>query len=153
MAKFKFKLETVLKVKIRVEELRRKELQLAEIQRDQAHKQLLQRQAEVTQTLDNYREDLMRRIDVHQAVNYDRFLRWLNKQAELVAAHLEQCERQVDEARNKLVEAVKEKQILEKLKEKAYEAYKLEEQRLENQFLDELGTGSFIRQGNGQGGA
>lgn len=150
MAKFKFKLETVLKVKIRVEELRQKEFRLAEIQRDQAHRQLLQRQAEVTQTLDNFREDLKRRIDVREAVNYDRFLRWQNKQVELAAAHLEQCERQVTEARNKLIEASKERQILEKLKEKAYETYQLEEQRLENKFLDELGTGSFIRQGNGQ---
>lgn len=153
MAKFKFKLETVLKVKIRVEELRKKELQLAQSQRDQAYKQLQQRQTEVSQTLNNFREDLMQRIDVRQAVNYDRFLQWLNKQVELAMAHLEQCELQVTEARNKLVEAAKEKQILEKLKEKAYEAFKLEEQRLENQFLDELGTGSYIRQDNGQGGS
>jgi flagellar FliJ protein len=153
MAKFKFKLETVLKVKIRVEDLRKRELRLAEIQRDQAHKQLLLRQAEVTQTLDNFREDLKRRIDVRQAVNYERFLRWLNKQVELAAAHLEQCQRQVAEARNKLIEAAKERQILEKLKEKEYEAYKREEQRLEDQFLDELGTGNFIRQGHGQGGS
>jgi flagellar FliJ protein len=152
MAKFKFKLETVLKVKIRVEELRQKELRVAEIQRDQARRQLLQRQAEVAQALNNFREDLTRRIDVREAVNYDRFLRWLNKQVELAAAHLEQCERQVAEARNKLIEAAKERQILDKLKEKAYEEYKLEELRLENKFLDELGTGAFIRQGNGQGG-
>lgn len=149
MAKFKFKLETVLKVKLRVEELRQKELRVAEIQRDQARRQLLQRQAEVTQALDNFREDLMRHIDVREAVNYDRFLRWLNKQVELAAAHLEQCERQVAEARDKLIEAAKERQILDKLKEKAYEEYKLEELRLENKFLDELGTGGFIRQGNG----
>jgi flagellar FliJ protein len=152
MPKFKFKLETVLKVKIRVEELRQRELKVAENQRDQAKRQLMLRQTEVAQALNNFREDLTRRIDVREAANYDRFLRWLSKQVELAAAHLAQCERLVEEARNKLVEAAKERQILEKLKEKAYEEYKLEEQRLENKFLDELGTGSFIRQGNGQGG-
>ena len=150
--KFKFKLEAVLKVKARVEELRQKELREAEIRRDQARKQLLLRQAEVARTLDNYREDLKNRIDVRQAVNYDRFINWLNKQADLAAAHLEECLRQVEEARKRLVEASKERQILEKLKEKAYEAYKLEEQRLDNNFLDELGTGGFIRQGDRQGG-
>lgn len=152
MAKFKFKLETVLKVKVRVEELRQRELRYAENQRDQAQRQLMLRQAEVAQALSNFREDLTRRIDVREAVNYDRFIRFLNKQVELAAAHLAECERLVAEARDKLIEAAKERQILEKLKEKAYEEYKLEEQRLENKFLDELGTGGFIRQNSGQGG-
>lgn len=152
MAKFQFKLETVLKVKIRVEELRQRELRYAELQRDQAKRQLELRQAEVVQALNNFREDLTRRIDVREAVNYDRFIRFLNKQVELAATHLAECERQVAEARNKLIEAAKERQILEKLKQKAYEEYKLEEQRLENKFLDELGTGGFIRQNSGQGG-
>ena len=152
MTKFKFKLETVLKVKIRVEELRQKELKEAEIRREQARKQLLQRQAEVAQAMDSYREEIKQRIDVRQAVNYNRFLQWLNKQVDLAAAHLEQCVRLVNEARQRLIEAAKERQILEKLKEKAYEEYKLEEQRLDNKFLDELGTGGFIRQSGGQGG-
>jgi len=153
VTKFKFKLETVLKVKTRIVELRQKELAEAEHRREQAHRQLLLRQAEVTRTLNNYREDLQQRIDVRQAVNYDRFLIWLNKQVDLAAAHLEQCARLVDEARNRLIEAAKEKQILEKLKEKAFEEYKLEDQRLDNKFLDELGTDGFVRRGNGQGGS
>lgn len=153
MTKFKFKLETVLKVKTRIEELRQKELSEAEYRREQAHRQLLLRQAEVDRTLNNYGEDLQRRIDVRQAVNYDRFLIWLNKQVDLAAVHLEQCVRQVAEARSRLIEAAKEKQILEKLKEKAFEEYQAEELRLENKFLDELGTGGFVRRGNGQGGS
>jgi flagellar FliJ protein len=153
MTKFKFKLETVLKVKIRVEELRQKELRQAEILREQAQRQLLLRQQEVARTLNNYREDLQKKIDVYQATNYDRFLKWLNKQVDLATLHLEQCARQVTEARERLVEASKEKKILEKLKEKAYEEYKVEEQRIENKFLDELGTGGFIRQMHDQRGS
>jgi flagellar protein FliJ len=153
MMKFKFKLETVLKVKIRVEELRQKELMQAEILREQAQRQLLLRQQEVARTLNNYREDLQKKIDVYQATNYDRFLKWLNKQVDLAALHLEQCVRLVTEARKRLVEASKEKKILEKLKDKAYQEYKAEEQRIENKFLDELGTGGFIRRMHDQGGS
>ncbi len=153
MNKFKFKLETVLKVKIRVEELRQKELRQAEVLRYQAERQLLLRQQEVAQTINNYREDLQKKIDVYQAVNYDRFLKWLNKQVDLATGHLEKCSRQVAEARNRLIEASRDKKVLEKLKEKAYAEYKAEEQRLENNFLDELGTGAFVRQANDQRGS
>ena len=148
MTIFKFKLETVLKVKMRVEELRQKELLEAERLCERAQKQLLLRQEEVKQAIIHYREDIANKVDVYQGVEYDRFLRWSNKQVDLAAIHLEQCQRQVDIARQKLIEASKEKRILEKLKEKAHQEYLVEEQRVENNFLDELGTSRYIRQGN-----
>jgi flagellar export protein FliJ len=44
-----------------------------------------------------------------------------------------------------LIEASKEKKVLEKLKEKAYQAYQAEQLNAEIKFLDELGTGRYIR--------
>lgn len=146
MKKFKFKLETVLKVKIRVEELRQKELKEAEVRREQARRQLIQRQEEVQATVANYREQFQASIDLNKANDYHRFLLWLNKQVELAMQRLEQCEQEVRERRLKLMEATREKKVLEKLKEKAYEEYKAEELREEIKFLDELGTGQFFRQ-------
>ncbi|MCL6589571.1 MAG: flagellar export protein FliJ [Firmicutes bacterium] len=146
MKKFKFKLETVLKVKSRVEELRQKELKEAEVRREQARRQLAQRQEEMAATVANYREQFQANIDLYKANDYHRFIKWLSKQIELATQHLEQCEQEVHRRRLKLMEATREKKVLEKLKEKAYEEYKAEELREEIKFLDELGTSQFFRQ-------
>ena len=145
MAKFKFKLETVLKVKTRVEDLRKRELHLAEVHRQQAQSQLLERENEVADTIQSYRQNCQQKLDLFQAVNYHKFLIWQNKQVELANRHLKTCEKNVDRSREQLLEATKEKKTVEKLKEKAFADYKAEELNLEIQFLDELGTGRFNR--------
>ena len=154
MPKFKFKLETVLRVKTRVEDLRKRELQEAEYRRNQARKQLERRQAEVAETVELYRANFKQNLDVNSITNYHKFLLWLDKQVELATMHLDQCEKEVTEKRQRLVEASKERKILEKLQEKAFEVFKAEELNAEIKFLDELGTGRFVRQdANERGGS
>jgi flagellar protein FliJ len=146
MAKFKFKLETVLKVKLRVEDLRKKELKEAEVRRDQAKIALLRRQEEVAEAVESYRKQFAQQsVDIYLANDYHRFLTWLNKLVDLAVLHLHHCEQAVVETRQRLIEASKERKILEKLKVKAYEVYKAEELKAEIEFLDELGTGRFVR--------
>jgi flagellar protein FliJ len=145
MARFKFKLETVLKVKIRIEDLRKRELQMAEVERQHANIQLLRRQDEVADTIQTYRKTCQQKLDLFQATNYHKFLIWQNKQVEMANQHLNACDHKVFNTRQKLVEAAKEKKTVEKLKEKAFETYKAEELNQEIKFLDELGTGQFTR--------
>ncbi|NLY74789.1 MAG: flagellar export protein FliJ [Firmicutes bacterium] len=145
MTKFKFKLETVLKVKTRVEELRKIELREAELRREKARLELCRWQDEVEDHLRLYREKFQKRIQPAEANNYHLYLLWLNRQVDLALLALDQCEREVAERRQRLIEASKEKKILEKLKEKAYQAYQAEQLNQEIKFLDELGTGRYIR--------
>jgi flagellar FliJ protein len=145
MAKFKFKLETVLKVKTRIEDLRKRELHMAEVQKQQAQNQLLERENEVAGTIQTYRQNCQQKLDLFQAINYHKFLIWQNRQVEIANRHLQNCENNVIKTREQLLEATKEKKTVEKLKEKAYENYKVEELNKEIQFLDELGTGRFTR--------
>ncbi|MGE5583795.1 MAG: hypothetical protein ACM3X9_14860, partial [Bacillota bacterium] len=91
MSKFKFKLETVLKVRTRVEDLRKKELQAAEVQRENAKKVLIRRQEEVAETIDTYRESCQKKLDLYLATNYHKFLLWQNKQVDLADEHLQEC--------------------------------------------------------------
>lgn len=154
MAKFQFKLETVLKVKVRIEDLRKKELKEAEVRREQARRQLLRRQEEVAQTVKTYREQFERNFDIFIANDYHKFLTWLNKQVDLAVLHLQKCDYEVAETRRRLVEAAKERKILEKLKEKAYQEFQAEELKREADFLDEIGTERFVRlEGNDRGGS
>lgn len=144
MAKFKFKLETVLKVKTRVEELRQKELKEAEVRRDGARLELSRREKEAADTAMTYRKQLQADLDIRRANEYARFLTWLNHRVELAASELQQCEAEVATARERLLLAAKEKKVLEKLKQKAYEAFKAEELNAETKFLDELGTEQYL---------
>ncbi len=145
MKKFKFKLETVLKVKTRVEDLRKLELREAELRREEARLELCRCQEEVEANIRIYREKFQQRINPEEANNYHLYLTWLNRQVDLAMLKLQERDQEVAEQRQRLIEASKEKKILEKLKEKAYQAFKAEQLNAEIKFLDELGTDRYIR--------
>lgn len=145
MGKFKFKLETVLKLKVRIEELRKMELSEAESRCEEARLELCRCQDEVEANIQLYREKFQQRINPEEANNYYQYLIWLNHQVDLALLKLQERRKKVAECRQRLVEASKEKKVLEKLKEKAYQDYLAEQLNAEIKFLDELGTGRYIR--------
>jgi len=145
MNKFKFKLETVLKVKTRVEDLRKIELREAEFRREKARLELCRCRDEVEANIRICREKFQQRIITEEANNYHLYLTWLTRQVDVAAFKLQECERKVVECRQKLIDASKEKKVLEKLKEKACQAFRAEQLNAEIKFLDELGTGRYIR--------
>nr|MBP3598238.1 flagellar export protein FliJ [Eubacterium sp.] len=51
---------------------------------------------------------------------------------------VKRCEKEVEVARDKLTEAMKERKTFEKLREKAFEAFLIEEQKAEQKEVDEL---------------
>ncbi|HOJ77337.1 MAG TPA: flagellar export protein FliJ [Bacillota bacterium] len=147
MKKFKFKLETVLKVRTRLEDLRKRELRQAELRLEEALRQLKRRQAEIAETTAMYQENLQKqRLDLNLATYYHNYLNKLNQLLVEDYARIDRCNEDLAKARQNLIEATKEKKIVEKLKEKAYEEYKSAELKQETEFLDELGTTRFIHQ-------
>lgn len=147
MKKFKFKLETVLKVRTRLEDLRKRELRQAELRLEEALRQLKRRQAEIAETTAMYQENLQKqRLDLNLATYYHNYLTKLNQLLAEDYVRIERCNEDLAKARQNLIEAIKEKKIVEKLKEKAYEEYKSAELKQETEFLDELGTTRFIHQ-------
>jgi flagellar FliJ protein len=77
-------------------------------------------------------------IDVNRLALGDNYLRYLKarlaRQREVVA----QRQTEVEEARRRLFEAMKERKVLEKLKDKKYAQYQYEQNRLEQAMLDDL---------------
>ena len=146
MKRFRFKLETVLKVKYRVEELRQRELLVAQNLREQAHRELLQRRQAASETAAAYRENLRKRLDLQLILYFQRFLTWRNEQVDLAVHLLAESEFRVEAARQRLIVATQERKIIEKLKERAYQSYLAAELSEEIKFLDEIGTGRYVRQ-------
>lgn len=146
MKRFSFKLETVLNVKHRIKDQRQQELSQAESLRDEALMQLQYYQAELAATTANYRRELQARLNLVKAIGYQKYLAWQEMQVEQAVQLVNRRDREVEEARQRLIVIIQECQVVEKLKEKAYQEYLAEEKRLDLNFLDELGAGRFIRQ-------
>ncbi len=152
MKKFAFRLESVLQLKIRFEELCQQKLGAAEQLREQAQNELRHCQSQIAETLRYYRQQLRNRFDPGLSETYHSYLNWLNRERDHAAVRLAQREAEVAAARERLLEASRERRIVEKLKERAYRNYRAQELRAEINFLDELGTGRFIRMaGSNQG--
>ncbi|TCL66543.1 flagellar FliJ protein [Hydrogenispora ethanolica] len=145
MKKFKFRLESVLQLKVRFEELCLQKLGAAEQLREKAQNELAVCRGRIAETLRFYREQLQNRFDPRISESYYSYLNWLNLEREKAVLLLAQREAEVAEARQRLLEASRERRVVEKLKEKAYRDYRAEELRDEINFLDELGTGRFVR--------
>jgi flagellar FliJ protein len=146
MKRFKFKLRTVLKVKTRVEEERQRQLQSAESVRQAARQQLQQCQGELTGVMQEYQYRMQGRFDRYLATDYHQYICWINCKIKTATAYLLQCETKVAYARQRLLAATRERKVLDKLRERAYQNYRREELKNEIAFLDELGTGRFVRQ-------
>lgn len=144
MKKFEFELETVLKIKCRIEEQRKIELHQAQTERSEAERRLNQRQNEVSDMSRRYQKFMTGRFDPALATYYHYYLTWLNQMLDQDRQYLEFCDSMLEKARYQLSEAAKERKILDKLKEKAYQEYKARELYEEIKFLDELGTNRFF---------
>ncbi len=151
MKQFKFRLESVLKLRVSVEELCLRDLSECEIRRDQAQNELFRARHEIHETTEFCRESLRRKFDPQLAGNYFHYLDRLNRLMEEAVIRLRQREVEVAESRSRLIEATRKRKVIEKLKEHAFRKYQAEELRSEINFLDELGTSRFVRVQAGYG--
>lgn len=138
MKKFRFSLETVLKVKRQVEELRQRELAAAQAERDKVIAELA--------GLENKLRELNAEQARHRSGTLD-----LNAEAWFRGSHsattssigsakrrLTEKEELLDAARVKAVEAARERKVLEKLEEQQRLEHQLKGNREEQGFMDEM---------------
>lgn len=145
MRPFQFRLQTKLDLSSREEQQIREELQIRILQREQKQREL----DEVTSKLDEI-ETAMKAL-MAEGFRLEEFLilknylpivrsMRLNKEAELT-----QAEAAIAETRNVLIEKMKERKILEKLREKEWVAYLTELNKEEQKIIDELAINSHFR--------
>ena len=138
MAKFKFSLENLLQIKYKLEDQAKAEygLEMVKLQQEEARLKQLQKRKDILQTqlaeavvsvLDLLR--IRRLEDGVENIKYN-----MNLQRVLIAKQKDRTDR----ARAKLDEAMKERKTYEKLKEKAFEAFKQEVNAAEQKEVDEL---------------
>jgi flagellar FliJ protein len=145
MKKFKYRLESLLKIKEHIEKekqkahayaMKRVQDQLAELDDIERTKM---------DTLEGQRVAMTGRISLAEALVYSRYIMKLKKDRVTGDGMLNAFEKAAEKKRGELVEASRERQIYEKLKEKLKERYIKEHALDERKQADETATTRFVR--------
>ena len=149
MARFVYKLQNVLNLKERLEEQQKIAFAEAESKRDEEMFKLQSYRKKREDIMDSLKEASMGNLSVTE-------LRHLNndvKTTDMLIANQEKAawkaEEEVERQRALLADAVKERKIHEKLREKAFENFLKEEEAKEKTSIDELVSARYAR---GEGG-
>ena len=145
MKKFKFRLQRVLDTKEDFERQRQRELGEAQQGLMIAEEKLDTLNREAEEQDERQRILISGRAKVAELMVNNRWRVELRKRIALQSKEVKRCERLVEERRLILLEATKERKVLEKLKEKQREQHRKEYFGEQQRILDEIGS----RQVNG----
>lgn len=138
MARFRFPMQNILNMKEKLEEQAKNEYGQANarlLTEEKKLEQLNNRLEDARLQLKNVLREVLSMTEIHKRENAVVILKGYVKQQHLV---VKRCEKEVEIAREKLTEAMKERKIFEKLREKAFDEFMKEEGRKEQKEVDEL---------------
>lgn len=136
MARFKFRLEILLRLALNKEEEVKKELASWQKLLIEAQGKLSKIKIEISLTLveKSYQKN------INEILIHESYLERLREDQKKTESEIEYFKEERDKTIIKLQEVVKERKILEKLKEKKHEQYIFEENRQEQKEMDEIGS-------------
>ena len=135
MSSYKFPLETLLNYRSAVAEKKMESLAIQESKRRAIVNRLALIQTEYKVCRDSEHSD---KVDLGLLNQQMLHLDLLSKRANEQSLALEKAEKRVRKHREELVQAMKEKQMLEKLKDKKEHRHRMELSKLEAKELDEI---------------
>lgn len=139
MAKFVFKLQGVLRQRELIERQRQREM--AELQRQMTvlEQSLRDLNGSVQTSTDDLRVNhLTGKLDMNFLAAHRRYLVAMQRQGMELAQRMALLQRQMNEAREQLADAARDRKVIEKLREKQLERWKVEESRRELAEMDEV---------------
>lgn len=138
MKKFRFSLETVLEYKQQVLDALRAEhgAILAQVRAQEDVVEGLEREHQ--QVNEEFSRRKLEGITILEALNYEQYLRALEREIGEERRKLEALRRREEQKRSQVVEARKETATLEKLKEHKLDDYHKAEQKAEEQRIEEF---------------
>lgn len=140
MKKFKFRLQRVLDAKQSVEDQRKRELGVAQQVLAAEEKTLAQLHAELEEVRKAERKLMQGGVKAGELMVQHRWKRELGVKLESQAKKVRKASEEIEVARERLVEASKDKKVLEKLKEKRLEEHNKEVQNQQQNLLDDIGA-------------
>jgi len=138
MAIFAFKLKTIHRLKIQVEDLAKNRFGLAVSAYNEELRKLNLIQETIFATIDEFRTTSGGRFTAGRIKEYNYFLSAMRDREEAQQRNVDEAARVVDEAREALIIASRQREMFNKLRERALSRYMSEERRAEYRGTDEL---------------
>jgi flagellar FliJ protein len=142
---YKFPLEPVLSHRSFIEENLQKELAMLNKLLSLEKNKLRSYRKAKYEFLSELQKKEKEGITISEIVLYFSFVERLSNDIVKQRDRIFEAEKKVDQKRNELIEAMKNRKILEKLKEKKGEAYRQEVMKKEMRFLNEVAVDRFNR--------
>lgn len=145
MKRFRYRLQTKLNVVSKEEDMAKTEL--ARCQQEYLNQvQLLQAwQQELEATYDKLRGRGRALTSVHEIISVKEYIPIIRERIRLQQTRVKQAEEELKKAQHRLLEIMKERKALEKLREKQWRQYLSEFYRQEQLVLDEVAMTRFWR--------
>lgn len=138
MAVFKFKLKTLHRLKVQLEDQAKNNFGLAVAALNAEIAKLNRIKAAISMTVDEFRRLSGGRFTAGKIKDYNCFIAAMKEQAVAQQAEVEKAEAAVEEARVALIAAMRQREMYDKLREKAFMRYSDAERRAEYRAVDEL---------------
>ncbi len=140
MARFKFNLEGVLRLRTQVERDRQRVLAEKHAMLTQLTDELRRLDAQVQLSVADVRQNrLTGPLDLGYLAAHRRYTLAMHRRAIEQARRIVTAQQSVEQTRAELAEAAKQKKVIEKLKEKRLTQWRLEQAQKEMAQLDEIG--------------
>ena len=141
MARFVFKLEAVLRQRRSVEDRRRGELAAAQREVVRLETELRALNQSLSSVADDLRANrLTGRLDLNFLAAHRRYAQAMQRKGMAVVQELANRQRDVEKAQLALADAMKQRKVVEKLKERQRDRWLADENRREAAQTDEVGT-------------
>ncbi len=141
---FRFSLQEVLDYRHRIEEVRQAEMEQMRRQVEEVRGLIQQ----ARQQRANYRSELNEQVQqgksfAHQQI-YLNYLKAMDLLIERSEEHLLQLQRELERRRVRLVQASRDRQVMDELKKDERKQYLIDEQRLQTKEYDEIAVRNYL---------
>ena len=138
MAKFVYRMQSILDVKLKMEEQAKQAFAAAKIKVDEEQAKLEQLQTRKTGYEQRARELLLQKLDFLEIEANHNAIDRMDEFIALQRQHVKRAEELLEEAQEALAQVRMERKAQEIMKEKAFEEFKQELNRAESKEIDEL---------------
>ena len=145
MNRYQFKLQRVLDVKNIYKELRRKDLRESMLILHKQADRLKNLQDDLSSSQNDMKSRKEKKFRGFELTFYYSYFNFLSSLIDIQNKKIKKTEAEIEVRREKLLTATKEKEILEKLKERTWQEYQTEFRREEQIISDEISSANFFR--------
>lgn len=134
----KFKLQPILNLRENMEKVKQRELGITLMERQDLESQRLSLYISQDELSGFTKQHMIHKVNIYELQQAKRYNKCIEEQIQKKTAEIAQKEQQIKNKKKELSEAVKQRKIIENLKEIKREEYLEEEKKHANNLIDEL---------------